>query len=564
MAKILSGGSRDVDPVSRSGGVLKNVLRLWRTVRWLRPEQILGRAWFRLYQPNPDFAPAPGVRPCASKWMNVQRQPSLTGPHALHLLGQRREIATAADWNRVDWPKLWRYNAHYFDDLAAVEIAERVGWQKTLVARWVEENPAGGGVGWDPYPTSLRIVNWIKWGWAGNPLDAQAVHSLAVQTRWLCKRLEWHLLGNHLWANAKALVFAGSFFEGEEADIWLRKGLSLIDRELREQVLDDGGHFELSPMYHAIILEDLLDLVQLGQVYPLLAEEHRIAQWRTTAKRMLQWLRTMTHPDGEIAFFNDATWGVAPQPFALEEYAARLGIEQLDALDTPLHWLRDSGYARAHCGPATVIADVGMVGPDYLPGHAHADTLSFELSLERDRVLVNSGISLYESGVERLRQRGTAAHNTLQIDGENSSEVWSSFRVGRRAKVHGVEIEADADGVRVAAEHDGYAWRRGKPMHRREWVLSPHAATVSDTISGLFETAEVRFHLHPDWSIVIEDETQGWLNGPRRRIRWQVSEQASARAISSTWHPGFGTSLQNQVLVVTLREGRLDTSLSWE
>ena len=83
------------------------------------------------------------------------------------------------------------------------------------------------------------------------------------------------------------------------------------------------------------------------------------------------------------------------------------------------------------------LLDVAPVGPDYLPGHAHADTLSFELSLFGQRVLVNSGTSQYEAGPERSRQRGTAAHNTVIVDGHDSSEVWAGFRVARRASSRG-------------------------------------------------------------------------------------------------------------------------------
>ena len=72
---------------------------------------------------------------------------------------------------------------------------------------------------------------------------------------------------------------AGAYFDGPAADFWLRRGLFILRRELAEQVLEDGGHFELSPMYHALILEDLLDLVNLSQVYPqrLGAEEAELA-----------------------------------------------------------------------------------------------------------------------------------------------------------------------------------------------------------------------------------------------------------------------------------------------
>src|SRR5204863_10066145 len=131
-----------------------------------------------------------------------------------------------------------------------------------LMQRWLTEHPPQLANGWEPYPTSLRIVNWIASALAGNDLSPSVLQSLSVQVRALCAALEFHLGGNHLLANAKALVFAGRFFSGPEAEKWLRTGLDLLDAELREQILDDGGHFELSPMYHAIILEDVLDLIQ--------------------------------------------------------------------------------------------------------------------------------------------------------------------------------------------------------------------------------------------------------------------------------------------------------------
>ena len=124
----------------------------------------------------------------------------MTGPMKFRFLSVERTIGGAKDWNRADWPKLWLYNLHYFDDLAADEAAARAEWHRALVSRWMSENPPGQGNGWEPYPTSLRIVNWVKWSLAGNALSLEAVHSLALQARWLRKRLEFHLLGNHLWA----------------------------------------------------------------------------------------------------------------------------------------------------------------------------------------------------------------------------------------------------------------------------------------------------------------------------------------------------------------------------
>ena len=209
----------------------------------------------------------------------------------------------------------------------------------------------------------------------------QRCTALAVQARFLARRLEWHLLGNHLLANAKALVFAGLFFEGEEADAWRNTGLSILARELPEQVLVDGGHFELSPMYHSLIEEDLLDLVNLARAYPGMAPSSVTVTWAKALQRMRDWLVAMSHPDGEIAFFNDAAHGMAPSPCELEAYAERLGLPSYPGTKEGVTHLERSGFVRVQQGQLVALFDVGRVGPDYPPGHAHADTLSFELSL---------------------------------------------------------------------------------------------------------------------------------------------------------------------------------------
>ncbi|MCB1743474.1 MAG: alginate lyase family protein, partial [Gammaproteobacteria bacterium] len=402
----------------------------WRTLRWLRPVQFYRRLWFRLVWPRPDLSEAPAPRPHSGRWVApARRLPSLTGSGEFFLLGVGGHLDQVG-WEGPEREKLWRYNQHYFDDLNAMSGAERSTWHRALIDRWLQAHPPARGVGWEPYPTSLRIVNWVKWALAGNELGNAAMHSLAIQTRWLMRRLEWHLLGNHLFANAKALVFAGLFFKGQEARRWLQQGLSIIDRELPEQVLPDGGHFERSTLYHALALEDLLDLCNVAAAFEGIEPqwlEARVSQWHASAQRMLGWLLGMCHPDGEIAFFNDSALDVAPSPSELQEYARRLGIEDSQEPGGG-RWFDASGYVRLASDCAKAFVDLAQVGPDYLPGHAHADTLSVELSVGAHRLLVNSGTSSYAKDEERLRQRGTAAHNTVIVDGVDSSEVWSGFR----------------------------------------------------------------------------------------------------------------------------------------
>jgi uncharacterized heparinase superfamily protein len=471
------------------------------------------------------------------------------GGDRFRLLGEEHSISTASDWRRRDLEELWLYNLHYFEDLRATDSAARRAEQRDLMLRWVRENPPGSGVGWDPYPTSLRISNWIKWALAGGELGDDLERSLALQAEQLSRRIEHHLQGNHLIANAKGLAFAGLFFGGEAARRWLATGAALLEEQLPEQVLADGAHCELSPMYHALVLEDLLDLINLSRAAPAgtVLAAPRLLEPRV--RPMLEWLRRMLHPDGEIAFFNDAALGIAAHPADLFEYAERLEFRtNADALRDVEH-LSASGYVRARCGEALLIADVGEIGPRHLTGHSHADTLSFELSLGGRRVFVNSGTSCYGTGAERLRQRSTAAHNTLELDGESSSEVWSGFRVGRRAHPVALEIGTTNERIAIRCSHNGYRHRPGRPVHERSFELRSGGLEIVDRIYGPFSTARASLHLAPPIRAQVDPEaSRASLELPGgRRLGLEVRGGA-LRLENTTHHPRFGTSEPSDVL----------------
>lgn len=564
-------------------GFLSEASRYWHTLRHLRPVQFYGRVWFRFVKPRAQLATAPARRTANGGWqVPARREASLVGPGQFLFLGERGALADVG-WNGPQREKLWRYNQHYFDDLNAADAPARADWHRPLLEDWVRGNPPGLGNSWEPYPTSLRIVNWVKWALAGNALPAACEHSLAVQVRWLMRRLEIHLLGNHLFANAKALVFAGLYFEGDEAQRWLERGLRILAREVPEQILPDGGHFERSTMYHALALEDVLDLCNVTMAFGDAVPARwwgLVADWRARVPGMCAWLAAMCHPDqkmgsdpnshhshgGEIAFFNDAAIGIAPAPAELLRYAGALGFVDGAPQAGPVTHLRDSGYVRVVQGPAIALLDVAPVGPDYLPGHAHADTLSFELSVFGQRVLVNSGTSCYGTSAERLRQRGTAAHNTVVVDGQESSEVWAGFRVARRARPQGLQVEDDGgESVRVACAHDGYRRLPGRPEHRREWLMSAGGLSVEDHVVGPFGCAEARFHVHPDVTVEVgADGAGGALRlSDGRRVRWRA-DHGTARVEPTSWHPRFGRSVPNACLVLTLNDGRGRIRFDWD
>lgn len=415
--------------------------------------------------------------------MSLLRQPQ--PPASTSSLGEFEFLNTKGNpkgWNDPRFEKLWLYNLHYFDYLVNDKIKVEVEgeqWKDSLVLRWIKENPKGWGNGWEPYPISLRVVNWIKWlrreegkGEEGEKVEVEGRgrqwrdkvgESLCSQVRWLEKRLEYHLLANHLLANAKALVFAGKFLGNEK---WYKKGMAIYKKELPEQTCADGVNFERSPMYHSIILEDVLDCFELTQE-PI---------FREYASKMLGALEFLCGPDGRISKFNDSAEGIAKSPEYLLAFAKRLGVEPTRfKLDRPAVDL--SGFIRQEAGPWTLLAKCGDIGPSYQPGHAHADTFTFELWKGGRKVIGDTGCSTYVPGPVRSSERSTAAHNTVVIDGQNSSEVWAAHRVGRRFDF-------------------------GK--HRRRFELTAEGLKGVDEIFGHGEhDIQVRFHLPPG---VVKDE----------------------------------------------------------
>lgn len=554
---------------------MDRLFRYYYTLSTLRPVQIYGRLWFRLYRPSIRQGDPPTVRTVTGNWeAPACRLPSMSGPESFTFLSHTAHLTGPASWNDPAQAKLWLYNLHYFDDLNAAKAEERTAWHQAFIERWVRENPPTAGNGWEPYPTSLRLVNWIKWALAGNPLPPAAVESLASQAHHLAQRLEYHLLGNHIFVNAKALIFAGTFFQGPEADGWRRTGLRILEREIREQVLPDGGHFELSPMYHSLILEDLLDLYNLARAYPNTFSAEEGKRWEGVIGKMRRWLKVMCHPDGEIAFFNDAAWEISPNPAELEAYAARLRLGPCEEPVEGITHLKESGYIRLQRGPAVALLDVGEIGPRYLPGHAHADTLSFELSLFGKRVLVNSGTSTYKPSPQRERERATTAHNTVVVDGADSSEVWASFRVARRARPLGLEVEERGEGrLIVRCAHDGYRRLPSRTIHRREWSLSTEELTVRDSLEHAVSSAPepkpksvARFHCSPE-VVVVSPLAEAYnplkLTIGEHLVRWE-SGKVPIVVEPAQFHPQFGGSRENRCITVPILERSVAVHIRWE
>ena len=392
------------------------------------------------------------------------------------------------NWNFKKNKKLWLYNLNYFDFLNQENISKESGLN--LIYKFIESDSKIKD-GLEPYPTSLRIINWIKFISKHRIKDKIIDKILANHVSLLNKNLEYHLLGNHLLENAFALLF-GAYYFGDETIY--RTSKKLLESELNEQILYDGGHFELSPMYHQLLLTRLLDCINLVDNNRW-KEDSLLKMMKEKAGRMLSWLREMTYQNGQIPLVNDSAYGIAVCSKQIFDYAKSLKLK------THHSSLSDSGYRRWNDGHAEILMDVGQIGPNYIPGHAHADTFNFEFVYKGRPIIVDPGISTYEKNSRRQLERSTESHNTIRLDGKDSSEVWGGFRVARRAKI----ISFKEGENKIIATHDGY--KRMGAFHTRSFSKLDKKIIIEDIIvSKKSHQIESFLHFHPDCNISVEED----------------------------------------------------------
>lgn len=398
-----------------------------------------------------------------------------------NMLNLSKKFDDKIDWNFSDYGKLWTYNLTYFEYLKKKEDVN-------LIYEFIE-NISSIKDGLEPFPISLRGINWIKFLTKYGIKDKKIDDCLYAQYYILMDNLEYHLLGNHLLENGFSLLFGAYYFQDK---VLYKKAVEILSIELEKQILDDGAHFELSPMYHQLMLFRVLDCINLIENGEWRIDNHRLLGLLINkASLMLSWLKNITYTNGDIPLLNDSANKIAPTAKELFNYAERLN-SQFSILNSQL---KDSGYRKIKKDNYECIVDVGEVGASYIPGHAHADTFNFELHIDNKPFIVDSGLSTYNSGKQRDYERSTKAHNTVEINNESSSEVWSAFRVANRASV--VELVENIDHIK--ATHDGYK-KKFDILHTRKWIFEENRIIIKDTLDKECN-AIARVHFHPNISL---------------------------------------------------------------
>ncbi len=546
-----------------------------RTLRHLRPQQIAWRLLRAAQRRLPVRAPAENA--CATarfdsaslqrlrEFLATARGHGLDAdadPLALRddiftFLNQTVDCETKMPWQDASLSRLWRYQLHGFrfsrmlattafsDAAAPGDAAHAARW----VEDWLRHNPPGADVAWDPHPTTDRLFNWVLSSAVFGPECGATAARCARQAQWLEARLEHDLCANHLLKEVMALALVA---EASNNAALRQRAWAMVEEQVSEQILPDGGHYERSPMYHAQALFDGLALHAAAASPP--------GFFDNALRRMTHFLEDILHPDGDIPLFGDAALGETMPGRAL--VALSHDLLKMAPRGEARPALMDSGFYVLGNGEHHMILKAAAPSPPHQPGHAHADPFSFELSVAGRRLIVDGGCHGYAESPLRGYCRSVRAHNSVRINGQEPMEAWDVFRVARRHRITADwEMSGHAAVLRGTC-HWPQGWRQTRyARHDRDsgfWV-------VVDRVDGGDPLAVESFlHFHPGTELTEKD---GAWTAKRGDVRLGILPEGAdriervegAHAPDQGWYcPRFGVAEPAPTLVLHAKgAGRL-------
>ncbi len=431
---------------------------------------------------------------------------------------------------------------------------------RDLVALWIERESRWSSTAWEPATLGERLGSWLgHWEFYGVSAEVafrqRLLASIARQARHLSSVLPAGLTGAALIQAIKGLTYAGAACA--EGGPWLRRATQLLARELPRQVLPDGGQVERAPATQLAVLRDLIDLraalhaagaAKAGEPPPALAD---------AIEQMAPALRLLQHGDGGLALFNGGDEGdPATVDLVLQRASGRL---------RPLMSAPQSGFQRLQAGRLVVVVDAGAPPAPGLDGAAHAGTLSFEVSVGRERLVVNCGAHPGDPAW-RKPQRTTAAHSTLTLADHNSSALLAEG-LGRRPEAVTCRREESDGNVWLDMSHDGWRQRHGVVHHRKLYLDKAGddlrgEERLEGGLGGL--PFVLRFHLHPEVRATLAQGNDAALLRLPKGDGWRLRAKGGEVTLEPSVYLGrAGEVRKSQQLVVsgTTRTG--ETLVQW-
>lgn len=401
---------------------------------------------------------------------------------------------------------------------------------------------------WASYTVSRRIWNL---GLLGSLFkEDKSAHNriscrLSQNLQFLSDHVEYDVGGNHVAENAFALIFGGSILQDEDL---ISEGLEILTKGLESQLLDDGMHYERSPMYHSILLFrgawSLGVLEQAGYEIP-----QKVTQ---LFQSMYYALFRLAPGNANFPLLNDSVFQESPSRETCLELSERLfGFER--PADRML--AGESGYYSVFSDDMMAIIDGGKPGPPHLPGHSHNDIGNLIVWLGENPILTDTGTYDYQSGERRTYSRSVSAHNTVQADDSDQTVTHGRFKMGPRPNIAATREE---DGtVQVSFESPAFVTNY---CHKRRIQPIAGGIRITDSLRGNATTYTARFHISPNID-VDTSRTRATLRLSNGTIlTLDISGIDELMLTKSEFYPEYGVAIRRPCLKATLRNRKNKTS----
>tara|TARA_B100000674_G_scaffold173832_1_gene140472 strand:- start:2202 stop:3929 length:1728 start_codon:yes stop_codon:yes gene_type:complete len=440
----------------------------------------------------------------------------------------------------------WQAEYHSFDwlrDMRAVGTEAARVRARTYVTEWMVANQKWHPVSWRPDILARRVCNWLTYAefisaGADGDFAEKFLDNIARQIRHLRRAGRFVPNGVDRMLVTKSLIYAALCLPNSIR--FVPRQIKAVTRMSERQVLPDGGHLERNPASQMQALRHLIDIRSvLGTSSIEIPEALQRAIDR--AAPMLSFYR---HGDGGLALFNGST---ESEPRLID-----VVLTKAEARGKPLMSAPDIGFERIAANRTLVIADGGNPSP--MGQGAHAGTLSFEMSVGKQRVIVNCGAYTGRNATWRLAQRATAAHSTLVVEDRNSAEIREDGTIGATGvTVTSERLEADGN-TWIDMSHDGYLASHDV-VHRRRLYINASGSDIrgEDTLEGSGDHKfSIRFHLHPSVKAsLVQDGTSVLLRLPDKS-GWRMRCSGGIASLQESIYLGDGqeTKRTEQIVIV--------------
>lgn len=538
--------------------MIKNLSRYFFTIKYLKFIQIYYLIIYKIYKPRIKFNKNLNfnIRQIKVNFLKNEMVPfTIKNANKYEFNNINYKIDKNLNANTKD--KLWIYHLHYFDFLNSKKIDSKTKIKK--INNWINIQNKIFDERYDPYPLSLRLVNFIKFSIENDYYNKKFINSIYNQFTFLKKRIEYNIQGNHLLTNLKAIIFSSIFFRDNfniNLDITI---LRTLKNELNNQFTSNFFHKEGSLLYQRIILEDLFD------IYLLIKNSNIKIPYNFLIifiKGIYKSSYYLYFSNFKINHFNDS--------FIRKDLTSENKLFKKIKKEFPDIQINDE-YFISNNWIIYKKFDYKMIINSfdnflyYQPGHIHASLLSFELEIKKIKVFSNRGVSTYADNLKRKIERSTRSYNTLQINTDNIHDTWKSFRIGRRAKIIDSQIKSISNKIFISLSHNGY-YQAYRTYHKRNFILEENKITIIDSLNKDFKSSKqnVKVRFYPDKNAILKiiDSKNILMNVNNLTLNLSFSNKFHIR--NTYISKGINSKFRSKVITLPYIEQELITKISWK